>query len=111
MRRIIPILVFASMLLSACQASTPQATVQPSAMLEPATAVPTAEKAATHTLESKATTSSLELTGGSPGCTVQSPFPTPGPTERAMLPSTGSNDWVTGSDAAPITFIEYSDFQ
>ena len=112
MRRIFPIMVFASLLLSACQASTPQATVQPSATPEPTTAATTATKAATHTPVSEATASSMELTAGSsPGCTVQSPFPTPGPTEQALLPPTGVNDWVAGSESAQITFTEYSDFQ
>jgi hypothetical protein len=116
MRRIIPIMVLVSLLLSACQAAAPQATLQPSGTLRPTAVVPaataTTAKPSTNTPESKSTSSSLELaSGSSPGCTVQSPFPTPGPTEQALLPPIGINDWVVGSESAQITFTEYSDFQ
>jgi hypothetical protein len=116
MRRIIPIMVLVSLLLSACQAATSQATLQPSGTPRPTASAPVATatiaKPSTSTPESKSTSSSLELaSGSSPGCTVQSPFPTPGPTEQALLPPTGINDWVVGSESAQITFTEYSDFQ
>jgi hypothetical protein len=45
------------------------------------------------------------------GCTVQSPFPTPGPTEQSLFPAASEADWTIGPDSAAITFIEYSDFQ
>lgn len=115
MRRIIPILVFAIFLLSACQASAPQETPLPSDTPEPSAPLPeaaaTTAPPATNTPQSKSTSSSLELTGGSPGCTVRSPFPTPGPTEQSLFPPTGEGDWVAGSQSAQITLTEYSDFQ
>lgn len=46
-----------------------------------------------------------------PGCTVISPMPTPGPTQRSLFPPVSDADWVRGPDTASITIIEYSDFQ
>jgi hypothetical protein len=46
-----------------------------------------------------------------PGCTVSSPFPTPGPTERSLFPPEKDTDWSVGPENAAVTIIEYSDFQ
>ncbi len=45
------------------------------------------------------------------GCTVVSPRPTPGPTEQSIFPPVSDLDWVSGSEEASITLVEYSDFQ
>ncbi len=45
------------------------------------------------------------------GCTVESPFPTPGPTQQSMFPTASDQDWVFGSSDAYVTIIEYGDFQ
>jgi cyclophilin family peptidyl-prolyl cis-trans isomerase/protein-disulfide isomerase len=45
------------------------------------------------------------------GCTVISPKPTPGPTLASIFPPITSKDWVRGSLDAPITILEYGDFQ
>ncbi len=45
-------------------------------------------------------------------CQVVSMVPTQGPTEVSMFPPAGKDDWVLGKNAsAPLTIIEYSDFQ
>ncbi len=45
-------------------------------------------------------------------CQVVSMSPTQGPTEQSMFPPVGKDDWVEGSNPnAPMTIIEYSDFQ
>jgi len=45
-------------------------------------------------------------------CQVVSLQPTQGPTEVSMFPPPGKDDWVLGENQdAPLTFIEYSDFQ
>lgn len=49
--------------------------------------------------------------GGQPGCTVVSRQPTPNPTEEALIPQVSAGDWIKGEQNAPITLMEYSDFQ
>jgi len=44
-------------------------------------------------------------------CTVVSSLPTPGPTEVSLFPVVTGADWVRGPLDAPVTFLEYSDFQ
>jgi hypothetical protein len=44
-------------------------------------------------------------------CTVVSRRPTPGPTEQSLFPPVDEDDWVKGEEDAPVTIIEYSDFQ
>ena len=44
-------------------------------------------------------------------CTVRTAQPTPNPTEQALLPPPGEDDWQVGPDNAYITLIEYGDYQ
>lgn len=44
-------------------------------------------------------------------CTVVSRQPTPGPTEKSIVPAVSEADWVLGPGDAKVTFIEYGDFQ
>ena len=60
---------------------------------------------------SPAATQTAGIPGNQPGCTVVSRQPTPDPTEQALLPPVGEGDWIKGSENAPITLLEYSDFQ
>jgi len=46
-----------------------------------------------------------------PGCTVASPRPTPGPTERSLFPAERQGDWASGPLSATVTIIEYGDYQ
>jgi len=45
------------------------------------------------------------------GCTVESPQPTPGPTEVSIFPPVTGEDWILGPEEAPVTILAYSDFQ
>ncbi len=97
--------VLFSLALTACQGATPLPNQTETATLA-ATSPATATLPATSTPGGKAPTSSE-----SPGCVVQSPFPTPGPTEQSLFPPVSASDWVKGPASATVTFTEYSDFQ
>ena len=56
-------------------------------------------------------TQGLESGSISNGCTVQSPRPTPGPTEVSLFPPVTGADWVRGPEEAPVTILAYSDFE
>jgi hypothetical protein len=57
------------------------------------------------------TSAPVAVAGNTVGCTVESPRPTPGPTEQSVFPFPGPSDWVKGPESAAITVFEYSDFQ
>jgi hypothetical protein len=62
---------------------------------------------------SPTSTSEPLISQGEPisGCTVESPFPTPGPTQQSIFPAVSEQDWVYGSSDAYVTILEYGDFQ
>jgi len=94
--------LWVALLLASCQSSDqPQATP---------TELSKAEAPATQAV-STATQESASSSSAPVGCTVISPRPTPGATERSIFPVVSGDDWVTGPSDAAITFVEYSDFQ
>lgn len=105
------VFILAAMLLAACQAKTPQATETPVAS-EPATEVALADTP-TQAVFSTSTPMALPAanSGPMPGCTVQSPVPTPGPTEQSIFPPVSEGEWVEGPSTAYVTLVEYGDFQ
>lgn len=105
MTRITTLLLLISMTLAACQSAT-SPTSQGEMLPPTATSTVAATRPATQTPESKSLTNAP-----SPGCVVQSPFPTPGPTEQSLFPPLSAKDWAKGPDSATVTFTEYSDFQ
>lgn len=117
MRKIALILATLSIMLAACQGSTPQVEQAESTGLAPTPAAYAATEPATQVAAGEQATSTAApedkqpVSASNPGCTVRSPFPTPGPTEQSLFPAPSENDWVSGPDSAQITFIEYSDFQ
>lgn len=114
--RLLIMLLFVVLALSACQSSTPTP-VETTSIENTATAqvnTPTALAGETSTPVRPAETASSDsapVSGGMPGCVASSPFPTPGPTEQSLFPPPGERDWVKGPDSATVTFTEYSDFQ
>lgn len=80
LRKWIPILLLAGLVLSACA---------PSPVLmkkEPASGQPMS------------------------GCRVKNLIPIPNPTVAALLPAVSSADHILGAPGAPITIVEYSDY-
>jgi cyclophilin family peptidyl-prolyl cis-trans isomerase/protein-disulfide isomerase len=71
-----------------------------------ATPAPTTEARPTPTSPPSAVAFSRE-----PGCTVVTRPSTPDPTQQSPIPPVGAQDWVKGPADAPLTIIEYSDFQ
>ena len=94
--RIITLVALAALLLSACSsAATP--TVRPAASVPTKTTAPTAT----------ATRKSEEATATQKGPSVTD---TPAPSASSFL-EVGPDEWVHGPADAPVTIIEYGDFQ
>ena len=104
MKRPFLLLVLLALLLVACQGATPTTEAAPQTATVPASATPPATST---TVPGDASLASSD----SPGCVVQSPFPTPGPTEQSLFPPVNDKDWTQGPESAMVTFTEYSDFQ
>jgi hypothetical protein len=111
-RFLIPAILLA-LLLGACQGGAPastEAAPSPTVLAYAATQPPDDSFAAV-TEPAAAGTQVSGSSGSSPGCTVVSPQPTPGPTEQSLFPPVTDQDWVQGPETASITIIEYGDFQ
>ncbi|MEW6716949.1 MAG: hypothetical protein AB1345_05570 [Chloroflexota bacterium] len=92
------------LILTACQGGMSEVTV----------ASPTLTSVPSPTSTAKPATATLAPTNeivALAGCTLISPRPTPGPTERSLLPPPTEDDWIRGPESATVTFTEYSDFQ
>ena len=77
-----------------------------------APAVQAVETVTPSTAPTQATTSTSQATATKkPGCTAVSRRAEPNPTQEALLPPPGENDWVQGPEDAYVTFIEYGDYQ
>jgi cyclophilin family peptidyl-prolyl cis-trans isomerase/protein-disulfide isomerase len=87
----IPILTLLILALAACGQATPAPATQEKA----SSAATSAPSAATH----------------EPGCTVVTRSSAAEPTQTSPLAAVGAKDWVKGPADAPLTLIEYSDFQ
>ncbi|NOY98749.1 MAG: hypothetical protein GXP40_06045 [Chloroflexi bacterium] len=46
-----------------------------------------------------------------PECTAIKAIPTPGPEEESLFPPVAEDEYVRGPADAPVTIIEYGDFQ
>lgn len=95
--KLLVIMMIAAVLLGSCASKTP--------------AVPTATATQAASAPQATNSGLLPAQVDLPGCTVVSPFPTPGPTQESLYPSHKDTDWVKGPDNAKVTIIEYSDFQ
>lgn len=105
MKRIAILLFLITFFVPACQNTTPPAGQKGTAISVTSTSV-AATQSATLTPEGK-----NPVNDASAGCVVQSPFPTPGPTEQSLFSPVSAKDWIKGPDSATVTFTEYSDFQ
>jgi len=102
-RRILFLLLFLALVLTACKSSSQTGTVTVGAGKTP-------EAAGSKTAEPKqAPTLSLPAESQVAGCTVVSFMPTPDPT--SLFPPITSDDWTRGPLTATVKIIEYSDFQ
>ncbi len=100
------------LLFSACARSTAALPSATSAAVKPA-ASPTPFKVNdSQQVAATPTQLSLEAAGPNPGCTVKSDgsLPEADPTQKAVYASK-DYDWAKGPQNAPVTIIEYSDFQ
>jgi hypothetical protein len=106
---LIPIVLLAGVLLSACASKSTPTTLPASEVPATPTSQPTlAGPAPTTVLE---VPQSAELTGPDSGCTVIARQPTPGPTQTSLYPPVTEADHTKGPENARVTIIEYSDFQ
>ncbi len=103
MKKLLPALIVLATLLAACgSAGTPA--LPPTAVLRTATRLPTATTVPTST---RTPIPLPTLTSYPTGCQPASLLPA----SAASIPAVTSNDWVLGPSAAPVTLLEYSDFQ
>jgi hypothetical protein len=118
---LINLILVLAVLLAACSQATPgspataansTAAVNPVAIAS----VTKAAKPASNSTPTKAVTQSPIATQDAKSpqmdCQVVSTSPTQGPTEASMFPPPTKDDWTLGQNPkAPMTLIEYSDFQ
>jgi hypothetical protein len=109
LRKFSILLFLLAFVLVACQASTPTQAEPTEAPV--ATTLP--QPSDTPELEKSPTPTEAMVSEGesSPGCTVESPFPTPGATLQSIFPAISESDWVIGPSDAHVTLLEYGDFQ
>lgn len=101
MRKIIPLLAVAALLLSACQAAvtTAEPTARPTTPPQPT--LPPVDP------ERQPTAGSGGSASG-PACTLVSSISFP--TGESPFPAITASDWKQGPDSASIKILEYSDF-
>ncbi len=105
MKKLIPGLVIFATLLAACSSSAPNTPPATATVVPPAaTIVPTSTTAPT---QGPTNTPAPTFTPFPTGCQATGLLPAPVPN----IPAVTTNDWVEGPANAPITILEYSDFQ
>ena len=113
-KKFLILLLFLTLLASACQSATPSSPTATRAPENQATLPPGEGQGELPTSTSAgppASTQPSASLGDTIQCTVVSQLPTPGPTEQSIFPPVGASDWVMGTEMAAVTFTEYGDFQ
>ena len=113
--KILTLIVLAALLLSACSsAATP--TIRPATQGQPtptersATSIPTKTTAPTSTEPRPEATATRKTEDATATQKAPSVTDTPAPTVFSFL-EVGPDEWVNGPVNAPVTIIEYGDFQ
>ncbi len=113
---VLPLLIFLTLLLTACQTGAPAGTAEPAPADALAPTVTDTALAPTITppaISTPAGTDFIPEISGQPmdGCTVQTLIRDPNATETSLFRPVTDTDWVTGPEDAAVTIIEYGDFQ
>ena len=110
-RRILYLLLFLALVLSACKpgrlAETATAKIAPTETAKEVKAPVTTPSPTTP--PKQPATLQVPEQASVPGCTVVSFFPTPDPS--SLFPQITTEDWYRGPLTATVKIIEYSDFQ
>jgi len=115
LRRLIFFWIWIPLILAGCQSNAPAITptdsqIESASSRRDQTASPPAPTSA-KTETTPIAQAEVDTTEQPAGCTLVSPRPTPGQTERSIFPPVSDLDWVYGPEDAGITLTEYSDFQ
>lgn len=117
-KRIFFITILLSLVLAACQGTSPIATEDTSSSADQTATMtqvePTQEPVSIEEEASPPPTAieaDTSTDSPPPGCTVVSPLSGPEPTPESPFSPVSNDEWVVGPESATVTLVEYGDFQ